>query len=148
MGARLSRLRHVLARQTHDLYLAVIDPAPDCEPKMEQKPRREIGPLWILRATSSSMIELVTLSLASYALTFLATMSQAGAKLWRDPVMAAVERLCKERHQVADAVEYFLECRMCSGFWISLGVVVFAGEPWQFLPVYGLSYWLATQERD
>lgn len=115
---------------------------------MEQKPRREIGPLWILRATSSKMIELVTLSLASYALTFLATMSQAGAYLWRDPVMAAVERLCKERHQVVDAVEYFIECRMCSGFWISLGVVVFAGEPWQFLPVYGLSYFLATQERE
>ena len=94
------------------------------------------------------MIELLTLGLTAYALTFLATMSRAGEYLWRDPVMRATERIFKGRAEVMEGVGYFLECRMCSGFWIALGVVLFAGELSQFLPVYGIAYFLATQERD
>lgn len=36
-------------------------------------------------------------------------------------------------------------CRMCAGFWISL---IVCNTDWKMiLPVYGLSYFLATQER-
>lgn len=94
------------------------------------------------------MTELITLSLATYALTFLATMSRAGEYLWRDPVLDAFIRAFPGRDDLLEAVAYFLECRMCSGLWVSIGVVTFAGEPWQILPVYGLSYFMATQERD
>jgi hypothetical protein len=42
---------------------------------------------------------------------------------------------------------HMIECRMCSGFWITLLVCSFYGEWTLALPVYGASYFLATQER-
>lgn len=42
---------------------------------------------------------------------------------------------------------HLLDCRMCTGFWVSLGVSAVYGD-WLLFPlVYGTSYFLATQER-
>ena len=42
---------------------------------------------------------------------------------------------------------HLLECRMCTGFWVSLAAVVVC-QNWLMFPlVYGGSYFLATQER-
>jgi len=94
------------------------------------------------------MTEILLLAASSYALTFLLTVSFAGGRLWREPITDVVEYIFGASSSAAQSVSYFLECRMCSGFWVSLGVVAVAGEWWQFLPVYGLSYFMATQERD
>ena len=91
------------------------------------------------------MSDLVHLSLASYCVTFLLAQSRAGERLWRDPVERLFER--KWPHLIFE-VQYFLECRQCTGFWVSLGICFFSGNLLLFLPVYGASYFLATQERE
>jgi len=41
--------------------------------------------------------------------------------------------------------KHFIDCRMCTGFWAA---VLVCNTDWKMiLPVYGLSYFLATQER-
>lgn len=40
---------------------------------------------------------------------------------------------------------HFIDCRMCVGFWVS--VLVCNTDLKMILPVYGLSYFMATQER-
>ena len=44
-----------------------------------------------------------------------------------------------------------IECRLCLGFWVSLLVCLCTSPPelaiFNILPVYGASYFLATQER-
>ena len=44
-----------------------------------------------------------------------------------------------------------IECRLCLGFWVSLLVCLCTSSPelaiFNILPVYGASYFLATQER-
>lgn len=42
---------------------------------------------------------------------------------------------------------YFIDCRLCMGFWVSLAVCLVYGSYDLTLPVYGLSYFMATQER-
>lgn len=81
---------------------------------------------------------LITLALSAYAITFVLTSSSILQPL-RAMVMKHTPwfQIGMNRH--------FVECRMCVGFWIS-AVVCF--PDWHmFLPVYGLSYFLATQER-
>ena len=101
-----------------------------------------------LCSKESTMTDLLVQALAAYAITFLLTMSQAGLYLWRNPI----ERLAKDRldyrPELRDGILYFIQCRMCTGFWVSLGVVICYGSFDMLLPVYGLSYFLATQERD
>lgn len=41
--------------------------------------------------------------------------------------------------------KHFVECRMCLSFWCA--VLVCANDREMILPVYGLAYFLATQER-
>lgn len=44
--------------------------------------------------------------------------------------------------------KHFIECRLCLSFWTSILACIFFGLTWKFvLPVYGLSYFFATQER-
>ncbi len=44
--------------------------------------------------------------------------------------------------------KHFIECRLCLSFWSSCGAVLLFGLPLvDALPVYGLAYFLATQER-
>jgi hypothetical protein len=41
----------------------------------------------------------------------------------------------------------FFSCRMCVGCWVSLATVLVLSDITMWLPVYGASYFLATQER-
>lgn len=44
--------------------------------------------------------------------------------------------------------KHFIECRLCLTFWTScLSVLLFWLHPIMILPVYGLAYFMATQER-
>ena len=92
--------------------------------------------------------KLVILSLSSYAITLLATSSYIGGTIFRDPVNWLARRLFGKLSSIATDVAYFLECRMCSGFWITLIICYIAGNLPLFLPSYALSYFLATQERN
>lgn len=41
-----------------------------------------------------------------------------------------------------------IDCRMCTGFWISLVVAIFLHyTPVEFLALWGASYWLAAVEK-
>lgn len=42
---------------------------------------------------------------------------------------------------------HFIDCRLCTGFWVSLGVCLAYSSYNMTLPVYGLSYFITTQER-
>jgi hypothetical protein len=84
------------------------------------------------------MRALVLLSLSSYALTFVIA-SSAIFEPFRVWFMAKTPRLKIGEHK------HMIECRMCVGFWMSL---VVCNTDWKMiLPVYGLAYFLATQER-
>lgn len=77
-------------------------------------------------------------SLITYALTFIVTASSLFEPL-RKWVVVRTPQLRIGNHK------HMIECRMCMGFWASLLV---CNSEWKMiLPVYGLSYFLATQER-
>jgi len=77
-------------------------------------------------------------SLAAYALTFVIASSSLFGPL-RELIKTKTPRL-----QIGDH-KHFIDCRMCVGFWTSLAV---CNTDWKMiLPVYGLAYFLATQER-
>lgn len=83
-----------------------------------------------------------------YALTFLFASSKAGSIL-RDPLGELLDEwFSKDRY-------VFEECRMCVGVWITMGLflsllptqgVSLLDFP-EWVAAYGLSYFLATQER-
>ena len=84
------------------------------------------------------MLTVLVKSLAAYAIAVVIASSSlfAGFRTW---IMAKTPLLKIKGHN------HFIECRLCVSFWCSL--LVCFGE-WQLLlPVYGLSYFLATQER-
>lgn len=86
------------------------------------------------------MIErLVVLALTSYALTFVIASSSI-VEPTRKRIMTLAPWLKIGNHK------HFIECRMCVGFWVSL-IVCNTSWATMLLPVYGLSYFLATQER-
>lgn len=87
---------------------------------------------------------LLTLSAAAYAATFLLASSVAlsgprRAFGWLLDKLFGPDRFRME------------ECRMCVGFWVVLAMWLLlsrsVGDIIPFLAVYGLSYFLATQER-
>lgn len=92
--------------------------------------------------------KLLLLSLSSYAVTLLATSSYIGGLLFREPIVRLSKKIFGSLSPVAADISYFLECRMCSGFWISLTGAYVIDELTLFLPAYALSYFLATQERN
>ncbi len=84
------------------------------------------------------MMRLIILALTSYAITFVIASSSLFEpfRIW---FMKKVPKL-KIGHN-----KHFIECRMCLGFWVS---VLVCNTDWRMtLPVYGLAYFLATQER-
>lgn len=84
------------------------------------------------------MMELITNSLAAYCLTFVIAASSL-LEPFRKFVMTKTPRLKIGNHK------HFIECRMCVTFWSALAV---CNTDWKMvLPVYGLSYFMATQER-
>lgn len=42
---------------------------------------------------------------------------------------------------------HLIDCRMCTGFWLSLIISILCGDWLMFPLIYGASYFLATQER-
>ncbi len=85
----------------------------------------------------SRSADLILLSLSAYALTFIIASSAIlePFRRWLIPRSPWLQ---------ATGQRHFIECRMCVGFWVTLAVCT----DWSMiLPVYGLSYFLATQER-
>ena len=87
---------------------------------------------------SPIIVQLVCQSLVAYALTFVITSSGilSHARSW---LMAKTPWLKPEGHR------HFIECRMCVGFWMA--AIICHDCLNLFLPVYGLAYFMATQER-
>lgn len=85
------------------------------------------------------MERLILLALSAYALTFIIT-SSAIFEHQRQWLKVRTPWMHVQGHR------HFIECRMCVGFWVSL-VVCNANWSTMLFPVYGLSYFLATQER-
>lgn len=82
---------------------------------------------------------LVINSLTAYTLTFVIASSSLTepARHWIACRTPRLKLSLKHPH--------FIDCRMCVGFWVA---VVVCNTDWgMILPVYGLSYFLATQER-
>lgn len=84
------------------------------------------------------MLELITLSLSAYAITFVVASSSLFEPL-RAIIMRITPRLKIGSHR------HFIECRMCVSAWAAMAV---CNTDWKLiLPVYGLAYFMATQER-
>lgn len=81
---------------------------------------------------------LILYSLSVYAITFVVTASSL-FEPFRTWVMFKTHRL-----KIGSA-KHPIECRMCFGFWVAVAVCNL--DYALILPVYGLSYFLATQER-
>lgn len=86
------------------------------------------------------MKHIAKLALAAYAVTFVVTSSSL-ARPTREKIKRATPSL-----RIGDA-PHPIECRMCTGFWVSLAACLLVKKPKAVLPVYGASYFLATQER-
>lgn len=84
------------------------------------------------------MKDLLINSLSIYAITFVVTASSLF-----EPVRTWVMR--KTPRLKIGSAKHPIECRMCFGFWAA--VVVCNFDYTLILPAYGLSYFLATQER-
>lgn len=81
---------------------------------------------------------LIIKSLSVYALTFVIVLGAIFEPL-RKRIMTKTPWLKIGNHP------HMVECRMCMGFYAALAV---CNTDWQMiLPVYGLSYFMATQER-
>ncbi len=94
------------------------------------------------------MIDLLIYSLIVYGITLLLTTSKAGEQLYRNPVKSYLSKTkFFEKESRIENLDYFLHCRMCTGVYVSLVVCLLHGSLGMILPVYGLSYFLATQER-
>lgn len=86
------------------------------------------------------MKDIMKLALAAYAVTFVVTSSS---------LMSPARRRIKQATPglAIEGNKHPIECRMCSGFWVSLAICLLSKKPKKILPVYGLSYFMATQER-
>jgi hypothetical protein len=86
-----------------------------------------------------NMTNILILSLSVYGVTLLLTQGHAFG-WWRAIVRRTVGRL---------APDYPVDtCRMCQGVWVTIAAAFLLGiGPLDAMAVYGLSYFLATQER-
>lgn len=84
------------------------------------------------------MLSCITDIVTAYVITFLITSSSI--------MLPFRNWLYKKtpKWQIGDN-PHFIYCRMCIGFWVSLIVSWLANE--NLFLIYGLSYFLATQER-
>jgi hypothetical protein len=85
------------------------------------------------------MLELIKPALCIYAVTFLLTDGHVFG-WWRRLLVATIGRFARG---------YPVEtCRMCQGVWVTVALAAATGmTPLDALAAYGLSYFLATQER-
>lgn len=93
----------------------------------------------------SRIPDLIILSLASYAVTFVIASSEIF-----EPVRAWIQRQTPRFGALmipygTPTKKHPIACRMCVGFWVSLAVCNI--DYVMVLPVYGLSYFLCTQEK-
>lgn len=51
------------------------------------------------------------------------------------------------KYQYSAEAKHFVECRMCTGVWISVLVCIFYHSLAQYSIVFGVSYFMTTQER-
>lgn len=79
-------------------------------------------------------------ALATYAITLVITSSSIFERI-RFYVIEKTPFL------IIGSNRHFIECRMCLGFWISIIICYSHNQINLILPVYGLSYFMATQER-
>lgn len=84
------------------------------------------------------MTEFLLKAFSAYAITFVIASSSI-----MEPARTTVQR--KTAWLKIGSHKHFIECRMCVGFWVSLAVC--NTDLKMILPVYGLAYFLATQER-
>ena len=87
------------------------------------------------------MLDLICASLASYICACV-----IGSSSLFEPVREKVKK--KFPKLKIGNNKHFVECRLCLSFWTSCGAVLLFNLPWQtVLAVYGLAYFMATQER-
>ena len=84
------------------------------------------------------MITLLLYAFSSYCITFII----ASSSLFEPFRFWFIRKLPKLK---IGSHKHFIECRMCTGFWVAM--LVCNVDYTMILPVYGLSYFLATQER-
>ena len=87
------------------------------------------------------MMNLIILSLVSYAITFIITSSVIFL-----PIKLFIRS--KTKFLFIKGV-HPLDCRMCAGFWVSIFICLLNNEYSikNILAVFAISYFLATQER-
>lgn len=96
------------------------------------------------------MIELIAQILGAYIITVVIVDAPSLDKYRRwivkvTPKLIGVNRgidISNPRHLV-----HLVECRLCTGFWVSLLITFIYGNIEYFLLVYGASHFLAMQER-
>ena len=84
------------------------------------------------------MIDLIINALSVYAVTFVL----ASSSLFEPFRFWFIRKTPKLK---IGSNKHFIECRMCTGFWAAL--LVCNADYQLILPVYGLSYFMATLER-
>lgn len=83
------------------------------------------------------MIDLLTFSVISYIITLI---------LVANPHLAGIRAYVKGKTQWFGSF-HPVDCRLCIGFWVSLVVCFWYTRLDLTLVVYGLSYFMAVQER-
>jgi len=87
------------------------------------------------------MIDIVFASLSAYIMACVVGASSLFEPL-RIKIKTKLPKLQIGNHK------HFIECRLCLSFWTScLACLLFGLEFKDVLPIYGISYFLATQER-
>jgi len=87
------------------------------------------------------MIDVILASLTAYICACVIGASSLFEPL-RDKIKKNLPMLQIGQHR------HFIECRLCLTFWTSCASVMLFGLTWKMiLPVYGLAYFAATQER-
>jgi hypothetical protein len=87
------------------------------------------------------MIEFVFATLTAYIMACVIAASSIFEPI-RNRIIAKTPKLKIGQNK------HFLECRLCLSFWTALiAVLVYTQNPLHALPVYGMAYFLATQER-
>lgn len=84
------------------------------------------------------MTDLVVCIITSYIITVI---------IVANPHLEGVRRKIREKTLWIKTKPHFIDCRLCIGFWVSFIVCVIYGNYHIILPVYGASYFIATQER-
>lgn len=92
------------------------------------------------------IINILSESFSSYIITLILTKGSLFNK-YRQQLINILPQLQMPPMQGESGPPHFITCRLCVGFWISTLVCLINADIYNILFVYGLSYFLATQER-